>query len=162
MDGRVERPEQREFKDDHLLDTVKANRAQLVVAALTVLRAWHVARPNEQAIKLKPIGFTEWSQRVREALVWLGEDDPASTMEATRKDDPYRVERADVFMEWHNAMGGKALLVRDIIADAVNHAGFHAALLIVAAARNGKEISPDRLGRWLVRNRWGTPSCSRG
>jgi hypothetical protein len=37
MDSGVERPEQREFKDDRLLDTVKANRAQLVVAGLTVL-----------------------------------------------------------------------------------------------------------------------------
>jgi hypothetical protein len=153
MDAGMERPEQREFKDDHLLDTVKANRARLVVAALTMLRAWHVARPNEQALNLKPIGFTEWSQRVREALVWLGEDDPANTMESTRKDDPYRVERIDVFTEWHNALGEKALLVRDVVADAANHPGFHAALLIVAAAKNGKEISPDRLGRWLAKNR---------
>jgi hypothetical protein len=74
MDAGMERPEQREFKDDHLLDTVKTNRVTLVVAGLTVLRAWHVARPNEQTpLKLDPIGFTEWSQRVREALVWLGE-----------------------------------------------------------------------------------------
>jgi hypothetical protein len=58
-----------------------------------------------------------------------------------------------VFTEWHNALGEKPHLVRDVIAEAVNHPSFHAALLIVAAAKNGKEISPDRLGRWLARNR---------
>jgi hypothetical protein len=153
MDAGVERPEQREFTDDHLLDTVKANRAQLVVAGLTVLRAWHIARANGQTVGLKPIGFTEWSQRVREALVWLGEDDPASTMETTRKDDPYRTERIDVFAEWHGAFEGKDLLIRDVIADAVNHPSLYAALLVIAAAKNDKEISPERLGRWLARNR---------
>jgi hypothetical protein len=153
MDAKMERPEQREFTDDELLDTVKANRAQLVVAGLTVLRAWHVARANEPALQLKSMGFTEWSRRVREALVWLGEDDPASTMEVTRKDDPYLAERAAVFTEWHNALGETEYLVRDVIADAVNHPGLYAALLVVAATKNGKDISPERLGRWLARNR---------
>jgi hypothetical protein len=78
-------------------------------------------------------------------------------MESTRKDDPYRAERADVFTEWHKALGEKECLVRDVIA-AINHPGFHAALLIVAMARNGKEISPDRLGRWLAKNRGMTVS----
>jgi putative DNA primase/helicase len=160
MDAQVERPEQREFADDHLLDTVKADRAGLVVAGLTVLRAWHVARGGER-LKLKPCAFTEWSQRVREALVWLGEDDPASTMESTRKDDPYRAERAAVFMEWHKALGETLTLVRDIIVGAsardimgaFNHPDFYAALMAVASARNGKEISPERLGRWLAKNK---------
>jgi hypothetical protein len=152
MDAGVERPEQRKFADDHLLDTITGNRPQMVVAGLTVLRAWHVARPNEQ-LRLDSMGFTEWSHRVREALVWLGEDDPASTMEATRKDDPFRAERVAVFTEWHKALGETATLVRDVIADANKHPDFYAALFVVAAAKSGKEISPERLGRWLVRNR---------
>jgi hypothetical protein len=152
MNAQMERPELREFNDDHLLDTVKANRAKLVVAALTVLRAWHLARPNE-GLKLKPLDFNDWSRRVREALVWLGEDDPGSTMEKARADDPCRMQRAAVFMEWHKALGEKPTLVRDIIAAALSHSDFYAVLLTVAGTRNGKEISPERLGRWLVKNR---------
>jgi hypothetical protein len=74
-------------------------------------------------------------------------------METTRKDDPYRAERADVFTEWHNAFAEKELLIRDVIAEAVNHPSLYAALLVIAAAKNGKEISPDRLGKWLAKNR---------
>jgi hypothetical protein len=43
--------------------------------------------------------------------------------------------------------------VREIIAAAFGDPEFYAALLTVAATRSGKEISPDRLGRWLVRNK---------
>jgi putative DNA primase/helicase len=152
MDAQMERPETREFKDDQLFETVKANRAQLVVAALTVLRGWHIARATA-GIKLKPCDFTEWSHRVREALVWLGEDDPAATMEQARKDDPYRAERAAVFTEWHKALGENPTLVKDIIAAAFNYPDFYAALVTVAVARNGKEISLERLGRWLSKNK---------
>jgi putative DNA primase/helicase len=108
MDAHMERPETREFKNDRLLETVKANRAKLVVAALTVLRAWHLAQPNVD-FQLKPLDFSEWSRRVREALIWLGEDDPGRTMESVRKDDPYRAERAAVFTEWHKVFDEKSV-----------------------------------------------------
>jgi hypothetical protein len=152
MDARMERPELREFNDDHLLDTVRVNRTSLITAALTVLRAWHLARPAEQ-LKLKPLDFNDWSRRVREALVWLGHDDPGGTMERIRENDPYRADRAAVFMEWHKALGENVTLVRDVIAAAFGHPDLYAALKAVAASRNGKEISPDRLGRWLARNK---------
>lgn len=152
MDAKVERPETREFEDDRLLDTVKANRGKLVVSALTVLRAWHLARANT-SLGLQALDFQEWSTRVREALVWLEEDDPGSTMENARADDPYRNQRAVVLDEWFKALGEKEVLVRDVIATAYNYPDFYAALLTVAATHNGKEISPERLGRWLVKSR---------
>jgi len=152
MNANMERPELREFKDEHLLETVRVNRARLVVAALTVLRAWHLARPFED-LKLYPLDFNDWSQRVREALVWLGHADPGGTMEKSRKDDPYRLERTAVFTEWHRVLGEHVNLVRDVIAVAFGDPPFYAALVTVAVSRNGREISPDRLGRWLARNK---------
>ena len=152
MNANMERPELREFKDEHLLETVRVNRARLVVAALTVLRAWHLARPFED-LKLYPLDFNDWSQRVREALVWLGHADPGGTMEKNRKDDPYRLERIAVFTEWHRVLGEHVNLVRDVIAVAFGDPPFYAALVTVAVSRNGREISPDRLGRWLARNK---------
>jgi hypothetical protein len=152
MNANMERPELREFKDEHLLETVQVNRAKLVVAALTVLRAWHLARPSE-GLKLTPLDFNDWSRRVREALVWLGHADPGNTMEKTRKDDPYRLGRAAVFTEWHRVLGEGAKLVRDVVSAAFGDPPFYASLLTVAASSNGREISPERLGRWLARNK---------
>jgi hypothetical protein len=74
-------------------------------------------------------------------------------MEAARADDPYRIERAAVFVEWHKVMGGNDLLVREVIATASSYPDLFVALIAVAAHKNGKEISPERLGRWLARNR---------
>jgi len=44
-------------------------------AAMTVLRAWHIAGKPRQS---HPLGtFTEWPRRIREPLIWLGRADPA-------------------------------------------------------------------------------------
>jgi len=72
LDAGVERPENRTFKAPDPIDVVRGDRAKYVVAALTVLRAYHVAgRPEQGTI---PLGsFEVWSRRVRDALIWLGE-----------------------------------------------------------------------------------------
>lgn len=72
------RPEDRaasDFTHPDLLAWVRENRAALVAAALTVLRAYFVAgRPT---VALKPWGSYEaWSAVVRAALVWTGQPDP--------------------------------------------------------------------------------------
>ncbi len=72
-----ERPEERQgFKYYPLLPHVEKEHPRLVVAALTVLRAYVVAgRPNMQ---LKAWGsFEGWSDLIRGALVWVGLTDPA-------------------------------------------------------------------------------------
>jgi hypothetical protein len=60
MDAKVEQPENRVFGFDPVEVAIR-NRPDLVVAALIILRAYHVAgRPN----KLKPLGgFEPWSDR---------------------------------------------------------------------------------------------------
>ncbi len=58
---------------------IKANRARLIVAALTVLRAYAIC---EQPLHQPPLeSFEQWSWRVRDALVWLGEADPVSAVQ---------------------------------------------------------------------------------
>jgi hypothetical protein len=152
MDAKLERPETREFKDNRLLETVHANRVRLVLAGLTLLRAWHVARPTAN-INVSILDFVEWTERVRKALVWLKYADPGETMERAREDDPCRIGRAAVFTEWHRVLKEKSVLMREIIDAALNDPSFYAALMTVAATRNGKEISLERLGRWLRNNK---------
>src|SRR5262249_9344077 len=88
LDARMERPEEREFKDNDLLNTVGNQRGELVCAALTVLRAWHIARPSFGLSLSRFGGFEDWSERIRKALVWLGRADPCDTRKAIRESDP--------------------------------------------------------------------------
>jgi hypothetical protein len=80
-----ERPELAVFTFDPL-EEARDKRAQLVVAALTVIRAYIAAgRPQ----KPTPLGsFEDWSDTVRGALIWLGEPDPAGSIETIRANDP--------------------------------------------------------------------------
>jgi hypothetical protein len=100
LDPKVARPELREFDYDPI-DDAKTNRCELVTAALTVLRAYHVAgRPN----RVPPLdSFREWSKTVREPLLWLNAGDPVKTMERTRKTDPVLRSLRGVMRAWFEA-----------------------------------------------------------
>lgn len=83
------------FRHPDLPAHVMANRPALVVAALTVLRAYTVAARPDQ--RLPAWGsFEAWSELVRGALVWAGEADPAAGREELRKvgDDHAARDRA--------------------------------------------------------------------
>ena len=69
LDARCEHPERRSFEFDPIV-VARTERGRLVVAALTVLRAWHVAG---ERIEPPPLGsFEEWSHRIRASLLWPG------------------------------------------------------------------------------------------
>ena len=55
MDAGLERPETRMFSSN-VIEVVRQRRGELVVAALTVLRAWHIAG---ERIGLSPFGSFE-------------------------------------------------------------------------------------------------------
>jgi hypothetical protein len=76
LDPRMERPEERTgFTHPNLEAWVRKERPRLVMAALTILRAYCVAGRPAQG--LTPYGsFEAWSDLVRQAIVWLGEADP--------------------------------------------------------------------------------------
>jgi len=80
-----ENPEEREgFKHTDLLGWVKRNRGRLAVAAITILRAYHVAgRPNMDVPEWG--SFEGWSRLVRNAVIWCGMDDPGATRQEVRE-----------------------------------------------------------------------------
>jgi len=81
----VERPEDRvDFVHPDLRAWVLAERPRLVVAALTVLRAWHCAgRPAGKRLG----SFEAWSDLVPGAIVHAGGADPMLTRIADDRDD---------------------------------------------------------------------------
>jgi hypothetical protein len=147
LDAGCEHPERRHFDVDPIA-VARANRGQLVAAALTVLRAWHVAKEN---VGQTPLGsFEEWSHRIRAPLLWLDQADPCDTTIKVQSDDPRLLALATVLAQWREHVGlqvGKT--VQQVINCAINVNDFHVALLNVAQSRNGNTVSNDRLGRWL-------------
>jgi len=76
LDPRMERPEERtNFTHSPLIPWVHQERPRLAVAALTIIKAYFTAGCPAQGIT--PMGsFEQWSDLVRQALVWTGEADP--------------------------------------------------------------------------------------
>jgi putative DNA primase/helicase len=149
MDAGCERPELRDFKTDAASEA-KERRGELVVAALTVLRAWHVA---DERLNLPAFGgFEDWSCRVREALIWLDRTDPCETSVDVRDSDPYRGELVTVVEQWKEHLTlNQDFTVQQVIGRALINSDFHNALMAVASSPSGGSVNLVKLGRWLNR-----------
>src|SRR5258708_3939837 len=136
LDAEVERPELRSFKSN-VLEVAHADRGKLVCAALTILRAWHVAGT---AIGVDPLGsFEDWSFRIRQALLWLDQPDPCDSIESVRENDPFRAGLGTVLMQWKERLGlDKRHTVQQVIAYAMSALDFYSALIAVAPAHPGQ------------------------
>jgi hypothetical protein len=79
LESDLENPEHREnFRHAELLTWVRRERSRLVVAALTVLRAYFVAGSPDMGCK--PWGsFEAWTRLIANGLVWAGMADPQAT-----------------------------------------------------------------------------------
>ena len=88
IDPECERPEEREFKVN-LHEEVPKRRAELAVAALTIIRAYIAAGSPRPAVPT--FGrFEQWQEWCRFPLIWLGMADPCETRAAIEGRDPVR------------------------------------------------------------------------
>ena len=160
LDPKVDKPEERVFENDAVIDAM-AGRPALVVAALTVLRAYNVAgRPQPEGVR--PLGgFEEWTRMIRDALLWLGCADPVASMDRVRAADPVRVALMEVAAQWQEVIGNDRVTVAEAVALACGqepwsgsgsakfaHPEFREALLGVAG--RGGVVNTKALGRWLA------------
>jgi putative DNA primase/helicase len=169
IDANRERPWERKFKQKPL-EMIARDRAKYIGAALTITLAYIAAGLPDQPSELN--GFDQWSRLVRAPLMWLGEDDPVLTMEAAREGDArlqakaatlaaigdlfgfgedrartaaQMIEATDPF-KYKSMVDRKELLETPMFPEAKQKA-LGDALMVVA--RQGKEVSPMRLGYWL-------------
>ena len=115
LDPETDRPEIRQFDYDPLTDA-RENRAELVAAALTILKAYCAAGMPDRPPRLQ--GFGEWSDLVRGALMWIGLGDPAATQERLRENDPKLTRLIRVATVWRKTFGARATTVSEAVAKA--------------------------------------------
>ncbi len=162
LDAGVERPELRRFSSD-VLETVAQNRGQIILALLTIVRAYLAAGSPET--EGDPFGgFEAWDAWCRRPLLWLDRPDPLVGSMEVRTEDPDIVLQREFFQVWHEVFGDEAVRVDQIIAQSISEDSslddqvptqrelrerLHDALY----SATGEKITTKRLGNWLKKHR---------
>jgi hypothetical protein len=150
IDPQVETPAERVFKGDPL-GTVRKDRARYVSLALTVIRGWLVS--GDAATTCKPIAsYNQWSNWVRQPLLWLGLPDPAKRVFEQLAQDPDRETLGRLLHAWEATFGTSPTMIRAAVDKAQNGLPtneLHEVLREIADERG--EINRRRLGRWISR-----------
>lgn len=158
LDAEMERPEERVFSFDPV-QMVLAKRGDYIAAAMTIVKAYVTA---EMPGKLKPLAsYGAWSDRVRSALVWLGEADPVATMNEARDSDPVLTALRTTLGAWQDAFADVGHSAQDIAAalasfDPTTEHGQALATLRIALAPEAAVrgvIDATRLGYWLRKSK---------
>lgn len=101
LESALENPEDRtDLHHEDLPAWVRANRSRLLSAALTLLRAFHIAGRPRQDIRAWG-SYGAWSKLIRETIVWAGWPDPLGDgTTARQEDDPVRGAMHVLMEQW--------------------------------------------------------------
>jgi hypothetical protein len=110
LDPGVERPEERDF-DLNLHEHVPANRGQLSVDCITIVRAYIAAGEPMHRKITNYARFEDWSRRVREPLIWLDMSDPCQTRKSVEESDTRRSELVQLLTAWNENYPGESATV---------------------------------------------------
>jgi putative DNA primase/helicase len=114
--SRVERPELRDdFKWPNPVADTRRDRAKLVAAGLTILRAFVVA--GRPAQSMRGLGsFSSWSNVVRAAMIWPGLPDVALSQDAARESSDFETDSlTEVMHAWTAAFGERVVTCADLL-----------------------------------------------
>ena len=136
------------FEHPNLPVYIKQNRPRLIAAALTVLRGYAI---HPTSLSLPPLdSFEEWSWRVRDALVWLGEEDPVVAVKY-ENDGSGEVSAAFTAIKSMRLLkqherSGEAFVARDLAGWASGNAELRDALENAGCAEPN---NASKVGYWL-------------
>jgi hypothetical protein len=117
LDPQCATPATLQYQGDPLA-TVRKNRAELVCAVLTIVRAWRLAgSPKSNVPNIASYGGA-WSDYCRHPLIWLGLPDPATALFEQLKNDPDREALGKLLREWYRRFGSAPTTVRKVVAKA--------------------------------------------
>lgn len=148
IDPKHEKPEERKF-DVELRDVFYERRAELVTAALTLMRAYIVG--GERSSVFRPWGrFERWSTFCREPLMWLGAPDPCESYSLMAEEDPERQEHLQMLAAVESVFKNEKVTARQVIEQAVLEANASLRDVLMSFAQDrGGTLSGKKLGHWL-------------
>lgn len=150
IDPQVETPAERNFKGDPLA-RVRKDRARFVSLALTLIRAWLVS--GDAPTACKPLAsYGQWSDWVRQPLLWLGLPDPAKRVFEQLAKDPDRETLGRLLHAWRATFGTRPAMIREAVNQSATDFGnleLREVLLEIAEERG--EINRRRVGKWISR-----------
>ncbi len=167
LDAQIETPFKREFEFDPFTE-VCSNRQALVVAALTIVRAY-IAAGRPKVAKGRIASFELWDDLVRQPLCWLRERmlesgrnlmdlplfvDPADSIDRAASENPETSKLAALLNAWLATFGTTPTSPAQAITKATELFGAQSVLfdaLDEIAGQNGK-LNVRILGRWLERH----------
>lgn len=162
LDAQHERPFTRQFAFDPL-ESVIQDRQRMVVAALTIVRAFIAAgRPKSAPGRIA--SFELWDDLVRQPLCWLKQfsdaasrtdlpqfADPAESITRSESENPDQAKLSALLQSWHATFGSNPTTVATTIAlDPVRNVLLCDAIAEIAGQRGG--INSRILGRWIERH----------
>ncbi len=165
LDAKQEQPFTREFAFDPQAEVIR-NRQQMVVAALTIVRAYITAgRPKAASGRIA--SFELWDDLIRQPLCWLKQfasdpgrtdlpvfDDPANSITRSESENPDQAKLSAVLTAWFDTFADAPTTVAKVIASADKYSPKFAPLYDAADEIAGQRgvINSRMLGRWIERH----------
>jgi hypothetical protein len=165
LDAQQEQPFTREFAFNPL-DEVINNRQQMVVAALTIVRAYITAgRPKAAPGRIA--SFELWDDLVRQPLCWLRKfaadsahpdlpvfDDPSMSITRSESANPDQAKLSAMLNAWFDAFGDTPTTVATAISETREYTPTAVMLKDAADEIAGQRgvINSRILGRWIERH----------
>ncbi len=149
IDPNEENPAKRDFQRDPF-NEILADRGRYIAAVMTIAKAFFAAgEPDVKHTKLASFGA--WSRFVQRPLMWLGQADPAKSIETSESLDSERIELAEVLNAWHAAYPKEtSVTAKGLEAATSQNAALKDALASIAPSKKqGQNIDTQRLGFWL-------------
>jgi hypothetical protein len=135
-------------------DEVRRNRARYVSDAITIIRAWQRAgSPRADVFDIASFNGA-WSDYCRHPLIWLGDEDPASSLREQLRSDPDTEALGDMLEAWHGCFGDRSVTIRTLIGE-VTDLGTSDLLeaIMDLPVTDGSSINRNKLGWYLKKHR---------
>jgi hypothetical protein len=132
---------------------VRNNRAAYVSDALTIIRAWqHAGAPRADVFDIASYNGA-WADFCRHPLIWLGCEDPATSLREQLSSDPDTEALGDLLEAWTACFGSQSVTVRRILQDIADiKVADLIDVLLDLPVTDGGSINRGKLGWYLKKH----------
>jgi putative DNA primase/helicase len=151
LDANMTRLRDRKFRIGDLREHVAERRAELLMAALTIIKAYTMSGADPICNPLP--SFERWSRLVRDPLMWLGLVDPVATQDEETEDEAQSLSEAFALMAGHPSIGEKEFTASDLARLCDSFDGETALRAAIEAAGCSMATEQHKIGYWLREKR---------